>query len=107
MAIDAHSTPAPAVQPGLLRTWTGAVPVPTPALTAETVGMLDAIPPLALQGGGPRARHISTGMHSMGWSRPLASCAVISPHAMVEREVRRLMAILSPNVVPLFGARHG
>ena len=52
------------------------------------------------------ARQISTGMHSMGWSRPLASCAVISPHAMVEREVRRLMAILSPNVVPLFGARH-
>jgi len=44
MAIDAHSTPAPAVQPGLLRTWTGAVPVPTPALTAETVAMLDAIP---------------------------------------------------------------
>ncbi len=40
MAIDAHSTPAPAVQPGLLRTWAGAVPVPTPALTAETVAML-------------------------------------------------------------------
>ena len=45
MAIDAHSTTAPAVQPGLLRTWAGAVPVPTPALTAETVAMLDAIPP--------------------------------------------------------------
>ncbi len=44
MAIDAHSTTAPAVQPGLLRTWAGAVPVPTPALTpaltAETVAML-------------------------------------------------------------------
>ncbi len=45
MAIDAHSTTAPAVHPGLLRTWAGAVPVPTPALTAETVTMLDAIPP--------------------------------------------------------------
>ncbi len=57
MAIDAHSTPAPVVQPGLLRTWAGAVPVPTPALTAGrgvyrpaypfclTVDMLDAIPP--------------------------------------------------------------
>jgi len=45
MAIDAHSTIAPAVQPGLLRTWAGAVPVPTPDLTAETVAMLDAIPP--------------------------------------------------------------
>jgi len=40
MAIDAHSTTAPAVHPGLLRTWAGAVPVPTPALTAETVAML-------------------------------------------------------------------
>jgi len=28
MAIDAHSTPAPAVQPGLLRTWAGAGAVP-------------------------------------------------------------------------------
>ncbi len=51
MAIDAHSTPAPAVQPGLLRTWTGAVPVPMPAFTVETVAMLDAIPPLARHGG--------------------------------------------------------
>jgi len=45
MAIDAHSTTVPAVHPGLLRTWAGPVPVPTPALTAETVAMLDAIPP--------------------------------------------------------------
>ncbi len=44
MAIDAHSTPAPAVQPGLLRTWAGAVPVPTPALTAETVAALTLFP---------------------------------------------------------------
>ena len=44
MAIDAHSTTAPADHRALLRTWTGAVPVPTPALTAETVAMLDAIP---------------------------------------------------------------
>ncbi len=51
MAIDAHSTTAPAdhraklppsgnLPPSIL----GAVPVPTPALTAETVAMLDAIP---------------------------------------------------------------
>ncbi len=51
MAIDAHSTTAPAVQPGLSRTWAGAVPVPAPDLTAETVEMLDAIPPLAPHGG--------------------------------------------------------
>jgi hypothetical protein len=45
MAIDAHSTTAPAVQPGLLPDgFSGAVPVPTPDLTAETVAMLDAIP---------------------------------------------------------------
>jgi len=42
MAIDAHSTTAPVVQMGLLRS---AVPVPTPDLTAETVATLDAIPP--------------------------------------------------------------
>jgi len=53
MAIDAHSTTAPAVQPGLLRTWAGAVPVPTPDLTAETVTMLGAIPPLAPYGEAP------------------------------------------------------
>jgi len=50
MAIFLDSTPAPVVQPGLLRT---AVPVPTPALTAETVAMLDAIPALALHRGAP------------------------------------------------------
>jgi len=64
MAIDAHSTTAPADHRALLRThgapsrvlgksatvadlepsFIGAVPVPTPALTAETVAMLDAIP---------------------------------------------------------------
>jgi len=44
MAIDAHSTTAPAVQPGLLRTWAGAVPVPTPTLTAETVAALNLFP---------------------------------------------------------------
>jgi len=44
MAIDAHSTLAPAVQPGLIPSaLIGAVP--TPALTAETVALLDAIPP--------------------------------------------------------------
>jgi len=53
MAIDAHSTTAPAVQPGLLRTWAGAVPVPTPALTAETIAMLDAIPADVPHGGAP------------------------------------------------------
>ncbi len=60
MAIDAHSTTAPAVQPGLLRTWTGAVPVPTPALTAETVAMLDAIPsePLLPAQDAAQARHM-------------------------------------------------
>ncbi len=42
MAIDAHSTTAPGDHRGL--SW-GAVPVPTPALTAETVATLDAIPP--------------------------------------------------------------
>ncbi len=57
MAIDAHSTPAPAVQPGLLRTWAGAVPVPTPALTAETVAMLDAIPADVPHHGAPMTRH--------------------------------------------------
>ncbi len=78
MAIDAHSTTAPAVQPGLLRThgapsrvlgkkgilsqlakeipdlppsFIGAVPVPTPDLTAETVAMLDAIPADVPHGG--------------------------------------------------------
>jgi len=46
MAIHANSTTAPAVQPGLLPAgFSGAVPVPTPDLTAETVAMLDAIPP--------------------------------------------------------------
>jgi len=44
MAIDAHSTTAPADHRALLRTWAGAVPVPTPDLTAETVAMLDVIP---------------------------------------------------------------
>ncbi len=42
MAIDAHSIPAPIDHRALLRS---AVPVPTPALTAETLAMLDAIPP--------------------------------------------------------------
>jgi len=57
MAIDAHSTTAPAVQLGLLRTWAGAVPVPTPALTAETVAMLDAIPADVPHGGAGMALH--------------------------------------------------
>jgi len=42
MAIDAHSTTAPADHRALLR---GAAPVAAPALTAETIAMLDAIPP--------------------------------------------------------------
>ncbi len=198
MAIDAHSTTAPADHRALLRTWAGAVPVPLPDLTAETVAMLDAIPPLALHGGASiysaadlpcdaagdvrhggagdaaRARHMRRALEGAiahgialldaldaagvdreddgtsepslgwidgkpqlsdshddreaederepddegdlldrgeldGWRRPLASCVVISPHApaMAEREVRRLMVIVSPNVVPLFGGRHG
>ncbi len=45
MAIDAHSTTVPADHRALLRTWAGAVPVPTPALTAETVAMLDGLAP--------------------------------------------------------------
>ncbi len=53
MAIDAHSTTAPADHRALLRTWAGSVPVPTPDLTAETVAMLDAIPPLAPHGEAP------------------------------------------------------
>jgi len=73
MAIDAHSTTAPAVQSGLLRVGgapcrvlgksptvsnlppsiLGAVPVPTPALTAETVAMLDVIPVDVPHGGAP------------------------------------------------------
>ncbi len=53
MAIDAHSTTAPADHRALLRTWAGSVPVPTPALTAETIAMLDAIPPLAPYGEAP------------------------------------------------------
>ncbi len=61
MAIDAHSTTAPAVQPGLLRTWAGAVPVPTPDLTAETVTMLDAIPADVPHGGAPMTRQGSAG----------------------------------------------
>ena len=42
MATFLDSINTPVVQMGLLRS---AVPVPTPALTAETVAMLDAIPP--------------------------------------------------------------
>ncbi len=53
MAIDAHSTTAPAFQRALLRDarlLTGSIlaaatPVRTPDLTAETVALLDAIPP--------------------------------------------------------------
>jgi len=249
MAIDAHSTTVPAVQPGLLRTWAGAVPVPTPALTAETVAMLAEVsaeigensdlaaaaqvfsdsgnnPEDVPHRGAPicsaadlpcgdipttdlaQARHMRRALEGAldhgtallaalglprlmepgfapldpaaigdaihlaialldaldaadvdleddgtaepwlgwidgkptlsdsyddreaeddderepddegdpldrgeldGWSRPLASCVVISPHApaMAEREVRRLIVIVSPNVVPLFGGRHG
>ena len=44
MAIDDHSTTAPAVHPGLLRTWAGAVPTPTPDLTAEKVAALNLFP---------------------------------------------------------------
>jgi len=57
MAIDAHSTTAPADHRALLRTWAGAVPVPTPALTAETVAMLDAIPADVPHGGAPMTRY--------------------------------------------------
>jgi len=183
MAIDAHSTTAPAVQPGLLRTWAGAVLVPTPDLTAETVAMLDALHgeapicsaadlPCGVASDAAQALHARRALEGAiahgialldaldaagvdleddgtaepslgwidgkptlsdshddreaederepddegdpldrgeldGWSRPLASCVVISPHAMAEREVRRLMVIVSPTVVPLFGGRHG
>ncbi len=55
MAIDAHSTPAPIDHLGLLPSGPiGAVPVPTPALTAETVAMLDAIPADVPHGGAGR-----------------------------------------------------
>jgi len=222
MAIDAHSTTAPAVQPGLLRTWAGAVPVPTPALTAETVAMLDAIPadvphhgapicpaadlPCGVASDAARALHMrralegaldhgtallaALGLPSLvepgfvpldpaaigdaihlaiatldvldaagvdleddgtaepslgwidgkpvlsdshddreaederepddegdpldrgeldGWRRPRRARVPQTeyPPAMAEREVRRLMVIVSPNVVPLFGGRHG
>jgi len=199
MAIDAHSTTVPAVHPGLLRTWAGPVPVPTPALTAETVAMLAEVsaeigensdlaaaaqvfsdsgnnPEDVPHRGAPicsaadlpcgdipttdlaQARHMRRALEGAiahgialldaldapgwidgkpvlsdshddreaederepddegdpldrgeldGWRRPLASCVVISPHAIAEREVRRLMVIVSPNVVPLFGGRHG
>ena len=43
MAIHAHSTTVPASQRGLLRAFADAQPVSTPALTPETVAMLDAI----------------------------------------------------------------
>ena len=45
MAVHAHSTTAPAEHRGLLQAFAEAAPVPTPALTAETVDMLDAIEP--------------------------------------------------------------
>ncbi len=57
MAIFLDSTPAPAVQPGLLRTWAGALSVPTPALTAETVAMLDATPADVPHRGAGMTRH--------------------------------------------------
>jgi len=222
MAIDAHSTTAPAVQPGLLRTWAGAVPVPTPALTAETVAMLDAIPadvphrgapicsaadlPQTVAGDAALALHLRRALEGAlnhgtallaalglprlmepgfvpldpaaigdaldtaigtldaldaagvdleddgtaepslgwidgkptlsdshddreaederepddegdpldrgeldGWRRPRRARVPQTeyPPAMAEREVRRLMVIVSPNVVPLFGGRHG
>ena len=42
MAIHGHSTTAPSPQRGLLRAFVDAQPVPMPALTPETVAMLDA-----------------------------------------------------------------
>jgi len=46
MAIDAHSTTAPVVQMGLLPAgFSGAVPLPTPDLTAETVALLTEVFP--------------------------------------------------------------
>jgi len=44
-----------------------------------------------------------------GWRRPRRARLPQTeyPPAMAEREVRRLMVIVSPNVVPLFGGRHG
>jgi len=53
MATFLDSIPAPAVQSGLLRTWAGAAPVSTPALTADTVAMLGAIPADVPHGGAP------------------------------------------------------
>jgi len=50
MATFLDSINSPVVQMGLLRS---AVPVPTPALTAETVAMLDAIPADVPHGGAP------------------------------------------------------
>ncbi len=176
MAIFLDRTPAPAVQPGLLRTWAGAVPVPTPALTAETIAMLDEVfteigekPQLSAQARHMRralegAIHLAIGTLDAldaagvdievdgtaepslgwidgkptlsdshddreaederepddegdpldrgeldGWRRPRRARVPQTeyPPAMAEREVRRVMVIVSPNVVPLFGGRHG
>jgi len=92
MAIHAHSTPAPVDHRALLRTRGapcrilgkydsvsllppsifGAVPVPTPALTAETVTLLDAIPPelplaqlSSLVAPGLRRRHLNESQRAM------------------------------------------
>jgi len=86
MAIDAHSTTAPAVQPGLLRTWAGAVPVPTPALTAETVALLDAIPADVPHGGAPicSAADLPCGAASDVRHRGAGVCATVAQTAVAE-----------------------
>ncbi len=96
MAIDAHSTTAPAVQPGLLRTWAGAVPVPTPALTAETVAMLDGLasefPPApipSLVSLNLRRRHLNESQRAMAAAK-LANMK--SGHAASQRQPHEMVA---------------
>ncbi len=83
MAIDAHSTTAPAVQPGLLRTWAGAVPVPTPALTAETVAMLGAIQADVPHRAAPFAEIQTVGIPTVSVSQGDAA-AQRQPHEMID-----------------------
>jgi len=91
MAIDAHSTPAPAVQPGLLRTWAGAVPVPLPDLTAETVAMLDAIPALALHGEARMTRHGGASVAEIQ-TVGIPTVSVSQGHAASQRQPHEMVA---------------
>ena len=87
MAIFLDSTPAPAVQPGLLRTWAGALSVPTPALTAETVAMLDATPADVPHGAAPFAEIQTVGIPTVFVSQGDAA-AQRQPHEMFSENAR-------------------